>query len=82
MERTPHSELQSFDASSLVDNKDDFEERHELLESIGRLCQLAKQKEGTRFDKEAQTGNRINAMLLENDQLTWLMRKATLTVLS
>ncbi len=50
-----HHGPRTFDASESSKRQDDSGELHELLESIERLCQIAKQKQRTTCDMEAQT---------------------------
>ena len=53
-EGIPHHASRSFETSGNVGNIEDLGVQDELLESLGRLSQLAKQKEGTIVDEEAQ----------------------------
>jgi hypothetical protein len=50
----PHR-AQSFQTSGSTSNANGYAERSELLGSITRLCQLAKQEQATKCDTEAQT---------------------------
>ena len=52
--RIPHRQPRRSSDHGLIDNSDDSEEDCELLESIERLCQLAKQKGGTFSDSDAE----------------------------
>ena len=53
-EGIPHHVSRSFETSGNVGNIEDLGGQDELLESLGRLSRLAKQKEGTIVDEEAQ----------------------------
>lgn len=53
-EPVPHREPPGFDSSGSTDSKADSQPDHELLNRIERLCQLAKQKEGQKYDNEAE----------------------------
>ena len=53
-EGIPHHVSRSLETSDNVGNIEDLGGQNELLESLGRLSRLAKQKEGTIVDDEAQ----------------------------
>lgn len=63
-EHIPHRKPLSPDDPGQTNNDIDSEKGHELLQSIERLCQLAKQKGGTVSDKEAEViADDLNALL-------------------
>lgn len=53
-ESIPHHVSRSFETSGNAGNIEDLGGQDELLESLGRLSRLAKQKEGTIVDEDAQ----------------------------
>jgi hypothetical protein len=63
-EHIPQCKPLSSDVPEKTDNKIDSEKDHELLQSIERLCQLAKQKGRTLSDNEAEIiADDLNALL-------------------